>query len=100
MSGSWPLPRKESIKVRTEALVTALVDFHKSQFYFAATIQVTALVLFHQVQSARRLSVGEDIYLQLTQDVLDGVLLLDLLTSGLIPVTFTLVGIARYERQS
>ncbi len=59
----------------------------------------TALVLFDRVPSARRLSVGEDIYLQPTQDVLDGVLLLVQPTSGLIPVTFTLVGIARYGRQ-
>ena len=97
---SWPLLRKESIKVHTEALVTALVDFQKPQHSFAITIQITALDLFHQVQSARRLSIGEDIYPQPTQEVLDGVMLLDLPTSGLIPVTFTLVGIVRYGRQS
>lgn len=32
-------------------LITALVEFHKAQCYFASTIQITALILFHQNQS-------------------------------------------------
>ena len=33
-----------------EALVTALVAFHKAQCYFSSTIQITVLLLFHQTQ--------------------------------------------------
>lgn len=69
-----------------EALLAALVDFHKAQCYFSSTMQITALLLDYQ-------STG-------TLDPLDSNATLLLATSGFLPIVLTLACIIRYGRSS
>ena len=39
---------KATARIHTEAVVAALVDFHKAQCYFSSTIQITILVLYQR----------------------------------------------------
>lgn len=82
------------------ASVAALVDFHKSQCYFASTVQAVAIILFYNTQVAKhaefqRSPDGFNIY-----DVLDSSTLVILATSGFVPTALTLACIERYGRRS
>ena len=80
-------------------LITALIEFHKAQCYFASTIQITALILYHQSQS--NVSVwwnsNEPI---LDIDLIDSDVLLLLATSASVPICVVLACITRYGRHS
>lgn len=77
---------KDAVKVHKEALLAALVDFHKAQCYFSSTMQITALLLYYQSTS--------------TQDFLDSNATILLATSGFLPIVLTLACIIRYGRPS
>ena len=80
-------------------LITALVEFHKAQCYFASTIQITALILYHQSQSnvSVWLTSNEPI---LDIDLIDSDVLLLLATSASVPICVVLACITRYGRHS
>ena len=91
----------ETTKRHTQAIVTTLVDFQKAQCYFAAAIQIAALVLISQIQSAAKQNEEvSSVTAPSIPDYLDAQLLVTISTSGLVPVIFTLTCIARYGRQS
>lgn len=90
----------ETTKMHIEASVTALVEFHKAQCYFSSTIQITALILFHQTQSAESYTKSQDLSLGPSANLIDGADLVVLATSGLIPITLTLAWVSRYGPQS
>ena len=88
-----------------DTLTTALVDFHKSQCYFASTIQITALVLASQSQIY--LSKGLDHSplggvgrILSAKDMFNGSFLVALAITGFLPVAVTLSCIARHGRLS
>ena len=70
----------------TEVTLAALTSFHKAQCYFASTVQISALILFHGSDSSTIL--------------VDTSALVVLVTSGFIPVTFGLASITRFGRAS
>ena len=80
-------------------LITALVEFHKAQCYFASTIQITALILYHQSQG------NVSVWLNSNQpildiDLIDSDVLLLLATSASVPICVVLACITRYGRHS
>lgn len=84
---------------RKDNLITALVEFHKAQCYFANTIQITALILFRQNQSdiSVYLKSNEPIF---DKDLIDSNVLVLLATSACMPVCVVLACITRYGRHS
>ena len=80
------------------ALVAALVDFHKVQCFFSSTIQITGLILFHEAQKNSALDTKT--IQSSSQDFFDTSILVVLATSGIIPISLTLVCVSRYGRQS
>ena len=84
-------------EVHTNAIITALVDFHKCQCYFSSTIQITGLILFHVIQlhtaQARHGAA-------LPPDIFDLSVLTVLALSGLVPISLTLVCLTRYGHQT
>lgn len=80
------LPRlsKKTRELHIEVLVTAMVEFHKYQCYFASSVQIATLVVFANLQ---------------TYDV-DTRLLGLLALNGIVPIIFTLACIAQHGRQS
>lgn len=95
----WPALKRRFKKEHVESLITALVDFHKSQCFFAITIQIAALFLYHQTRSINdarnmhKLSNYGD-------DLIDGALLVVLATGAFIPLNLTYACVARFGRQS
>lgn len=80
------LPRlsKQTRELHIEALVTAMVEFHKYQCYFASSVQIATLMVFVNLQ---------------TYDV--DIRLLGLLAiNGIVPIIFTLACIMQHGRQS
>lgn len=94
-----PHKLRSSVTKHRENLLTALVEFHKAQCYFASTIQITALILFHENQSnmGAWLKSNEPIF---DKDLIDSNVLVLLATSALVPVCMILACITRYGRQS
>lgn len=80
------------------ALVTALVDFHKVQCFFSSTIQITALLLFHEAQ--KNSALNSKAIRSTFQDFFDTSILVVLASSGIVPIGVTLACINRYGRQS
>ena len=80
------------------ALVAALVDFHKVQCFFASTIQITGLLLFHE--SYKNSALNAETVKGDFQDFFDTSILVVLATSGIIPIGLSLACINRYGRQS
>ena len=80
-------------------LITALVEFHKAQCYFASTIQITALILYHQSQSNFSVWLNSDEPI-LDIDLIDSDVLLLLATSASVPICVVLACITRYGRHS
>lgn len=80
-------------------LITALVEFHKAQCYFASTIQITALILYHQSHSYQTdwYNSNEPIF---DKDLIDSDVLLLLATSASVPICVVLACITRYGRHS
>lgn len=81
-------------------LVAALVDFQKSQCYFASTVQVVAVILYYDTQTAVReflTTVASDL---IDYDVLDSTTMVVEATSGFVPTILTLACIERYGRRS
>ncbi len=96
--GSNPQTHANTRNTHTESFVTALVTFHKSQCYFASTIQIAALILSYDSFSATKgILSGKDASFR---DFVDTSVLIVLATSGLIPIVTTLVCITRYGRQT
>ena len=88
-------------KRHTDTLITALVDFHKSQCYFSSTIQITALFLFNQSQrSSAEISESGSGKATSFRDIFDTSVLVALATTGFLPITLTLTCVARYGRLS
>ena len=85
----WRFPSPKAAQKLRRSLFTALVDFHKSQCYFAGAIQIAALVLVSQIDAA-----------QAVADYLDAELLVTISTSGFVPVIFTLTCIAHFGQSS
>ena len=77
------LPRKNLLK----ALITAIAEFHKTQCYFSAAIQIAAIVFALEV-------------IRVTQEFTSAALLFTIATDSSIPVIFILVVIQRYGQQS
>lgn len=73
-----------------EILITAVIEFHKSQCYFAGAIQMAVIIFIHQQYELAT-------YLQ---DPPAAALPFTLCTNGSIPVIFTLTSIRCYGRQS
>ena len=87
------MPRRTK-EVHTNAIVTALVDFHKCQCYFSSTIQITGLILFHAIRShTAQASHG-------AADIFDLSVLTVLALSGLVPISLTLVCLTRYGHRT
>ena len=84
--------------VHTEALVSALVSFHKAQNFFSSTIQIAALILVNNVLQVG--FIGKNYSLAPGTDAGDVVVLNLLAISGLIPVTVVFLCISRYGRQT
>ena len=82
----------ETISTQREIFVTALNDFHGAQCYFSSTIQIAALVLFHQAQQSSQGPSG-------TIDITANVLVV-LAATGLVPIIVTLTCITRLGRLS
>lgn len=80
-------------------LITALVEFHKAQCYFASTIQITALILFQENQSdiSVWLTSNEPIF---DKDLIDSNVLVLLATNAFVPICVGLACITRYGRHS
>ena len=80
-------------------LITALVEFHKAQCYFASTMQITALILYRR--SHRRqtdwYNSNEPIF---DKDLIDSDVLMLLATSASVPICMVLACITRYGRHS
>ena len=74
--------------------MVGLVDFYKSQCFFSATLQITAIIVYHQSISKH---MNDDLT---TFDALDPSLLVALASSGLFPVTFAFACIARRGHHS
>lgn len=94
-----PIELQTPLTKHKDNLITALVEFHKAQCYFASTIQITALILFHQNQS--------DISVYLTSyeptfgaDLVDGNVLVLLATRVSVPIRAVLACITPYGRHS
>ena len=89
-------------KLHTDAIVTALVDFHKSQCYLSITIQIIALIIIHDTLDVRSFSKTTTLRKSKdsTSDPLNISVLMLLATSGFLPVTLTLTCISKYGRQS
>ena len=68
----------------TEVTLESLISFHKAQCYFASTVQITALMLFHGADGSTILN--------------ETSALVVLVTSGFIPVTFGFASITRFGR--
>ena len=68
----------------TEVTLESLISFHKAQCYFASTVQITALMLFHGTDGSSILN--------------ETSALVVLVTSGFIPVTFGFASITRFGR--
>lgn len=88
-----------------DKLTTALVDFHKSQCYFASTVQITALVLASQSQRSLpdQLSDGlldSNNQVLSVKEIFNGSFLVALAVTGFLPVAVTLACIARHGRLS
>ena len=83
--------------MHTNAILTALVDFHKCQCYFSSTIQITGLMLFHVIQfhTAQAWHGAA-----LPPDIFDLSVLTVLALSGLVPISLTLVCLTRYGHQT
>ncbi|KAL9135955.1 MAG: hypothetical protein Q9175_002832 [Cornicularia normoerica] len=60
-----PIELRNPVTKDKNNLITALVDFHKAQCYFASTIPITALILFRQNQN------DISIYLKSNEHVVD-----------------------------
>ncbi len=88
-----------SVEKREDKLITALVEFHKAQCYFASTIQITALILFHQNQSDISVYIksNEPIF---DKDLIDSNVLVLLATSAFVPICVVLACVTRYGRHS
>ena len=84
-------------EVHTNAIVTALVDFHKCQCYFSSTIQITGLILFHAIQSHTPQAQHSA---ALPPDIFDLSVLTVLALSGLVPISLTLVCLTRYGHRT
>ena len=83
--------------MHTNAIITALVDFHKCQCYFSSTIQITGLMLFHDIQfNTAQVWHGA----ALPPDIFDLSILTVLALSGLVPISLTLVCLTRYGHQT
>ena len=80
---SDPVSRREK---NLNALIPALVEFHKTQCFFAGAIQIACIVF--AIQALFKF------------DITNAELLFTIATNGYIPVIFTLTCIARYGRQS
>ena len=80
-------------------LITALVEFHKAQCYFASTIQITALILYRQSHNYQNdwYNSNEPIF---DKDLIDSDVLLLLATSASVPICVVLACITRYGRTS
>lgn len=74
----------------------AVIDFHKAQRYISSTIQIMALVIYHQSQSADSFYSDQDVNVGPAADVLGGAFLIVLATSGLIPIILTLACVSSY----
>ena len=84
-------------EVHTNAIITALVDFHKCQCYFSSTIQITGLMLFRVIQfHTAQAWHGK----ALSPDIFDLSVLTVLALSGLVPISLTLVCLTRYGHQT
>lgn len=79
-------------KIRLQALMMATVDFHLAQCYFAAAIQIAALVFWARDYLLIRWIVSPEL--------LDARLLMALATNGFAPTMVTLALISQYGRQS
>ena len=85
-----------------QSLVTALVEFHKAQCYFAGAIQIAAVIFagsFRKTMNRCRDGSATDELPTFLQQM-DAELLFTLSTNGTLPIAFTLTCIARYGRQS
>lgn len=83
--------------VHTKAIITTLVNFHKSQCYFSSTVQITGLILFCAIQSHTAQALHGA---ALPPDIFDLSVLTVLALSGLVPVSFTLVCLIRYGHRT
>ena len=90
------MPRRTK-EVHTNAIVTALVDFHKCQCYFSSTIQITGLILFCAIQSHTAQALHGA---ALPPDIFDLPVLTVLALSGLVPISLTLVCLTRYGHRT
>ncbi len=84
--------------LHTEALVAALVSFHKAQCFFSSTIQIAALILVNHV--LRVGFIGKNYSVKPGADTGDVIVLNLLAISGLLPVTVVFLCISRYGRQT
>lgn len=82
-----PYMGEKSRKRHTTALVTALVDFHEHQCYFAGSIQIAALVAFKNSGAYNLADIDINV-------------LAFLAFTGTIPVVFVLACLAHYGEQS
>lgn len=78
--------------------MTALINFHKAQCYLAGAFQINALILvsktIHGIQTSPTSLSGP------FPDFFDTSVLISLATSGLVPITFSLVLIQRFGKQT
>lgn len=83
------------------AMVAALVDFHKSQCYFSSTVQIVAIVLCYKAKVfLDTTEYGNDPLTIWGNNIHDSSTLVILATAGFLPTTLTLTCIQRYGRQS
>ena len=81
-------------------IVTALVDFHKAQCYFASTLQIAALIMYHTGQVAVLVFTQSQSFLDFGFDLRDSGALIVLACTAILPIAVTLLCIVPYGRQS
>ena len=86
--------------IHVDTLTTALVDFHKSQCYYASTIQITALVLASRSQASLTKWYDSQSQSFSLQGMFNGSFLVALAVTGFLPVPVTLACIGRHGRLS
>ena len=90
----WSYVKKRTMQSQINAVVVGLVNFHESQCYVSAILQITAIIAYH-LSTSKHAKDGLT-----TFGTLDPGFLVALAFSGLFSVTLTLACIARWGRLS
>lgn len=80
-----PKRHKKTRPKHLQALLTAVVEFHKNQCYFAGAIQIASIIYILTTEAFTVLNVN---------------FLFTTATNGIVPIVFILIVVSRYGRQS